>query len=137
MYQDGVRVNEPFGDTVNWALIPESAIDTVYLMPGSNPLFGLNALGGAIAIQTKDGFTHPGTRAEVYGGSFGRVGVAGRDRRLDRRRARLFRDGLVSSRKTAGATSLRPRRQQLFGKLAWRTATCDARRERSRTSTRT
>lgn len=43
VYQDGVRVNEPFGDTVNWALIPESAIDTVLLMPGSNPLFGLNA----------------------------------------------------------------------------------------------
>src|SRR5690606_7488181 len=49
VYQDAVRLNEPFGDTVNWALIPESAIDTVYLMPGSNPLFGLNALGGAIA----------------------------------------------------------------------------------------
>lgn len=75
VYQDAVRINEPFGDTVNWALVPESAIDTVYVMPGSNPLFGLNALGGAIAIETKDGFTHPGTRAEVYGGSFSRLGV--------------------------------------------------------------
>ncbi len=75
VYQDGVHVNEPFGDTVNWALIPDSAIETVYLMPGSNPLFGLNALGGAIAIETKDGFSNAGTRAEVYGGSFGRVGV--------------------------------------------------------------
>ena len=72
VYQDGVRVNEPFGDTVNWALIPDSAIDTVYLMPGSNPLFGLNALGGAISIQTKDGFSHAGTRAEISAGSFGR-----------------------------------------------------------------
>lgn len=75
VYQDAVRVNEPFGDTVNWALIPKSAIDTVYVIPGSNPLFGLNALGGAISIRTKDGFTHPGTRAEVFGGSFSRVGV--------------------------------------------------------------
>ena len=75
VYQDAVRINEPFGDTVNWALIPESAIDTVYVMPGSNPLFGLNALGGAISIETKDGFTHPGTRAEVFGGSFSRVGL--------------------------------------------------------------
>jgi len=75
VYQDGVRINEPFGDTVNWALIPQSAIETVYLMPGSNPLFGLNALGGAISIETKDGFAHPGTRAEVYAGSFSRVGV--------------------------------------------------------------
>lgn len=75
VYQDGVRVNEPFGDTVNWALIPESAIETVYLMPGSNPLFGLNALGGAIAIETKDGFTSEGSGLEVYGGSFSRLGV--------------------------------------------------------------
>jgi len=75
VYQDAVRINEPFGDTVNWALIPESAIDTVYVMPGSNPLFGLNALGGAIAIETKDGFTHPGTRAEAYTGSFSRLGM--------------------------------------------------------------
>src|SRR5690606_12663176 len=75
VYQDGVRVNEPFGDTVNWALIPKSAIDTVYLMPGSNPLFGLNALGGAIAIDTKDGFSHAGTRAEAFAGSFSRIGM--------------------------------------------------------------
>jgi outer membrane receptor protein involved in Fe transport len=75
VYQDGVRVNEPFGDTVSWALIPDSAIDTVYLMPGSNPLFGLNALGGAISIETKDGFSHPGTSAEAYAGSFSRFGV--------------------------------------------------------------
>ena len=75
VYQDGVRVNEPFGDTVSWALIPDSAIDTVYLMPGSNPLFGLNALGGAISIETKDGFSHPGTSAQVYAGSFSRLGV--------------------------------------------------------------
>ncbi len=75
VYQDGVRSNEPFGDTVNWALIPESAIDSVVLLPGANPLFGLNALGGAIAIRTKDGFLSPGTRAEVLAGSFGRTAL--------------------------------------------------------------
>ena len=74
VYQDGVRINEPFGDTVNWALIPDSAIDTVYLMPGSNPLFGLNALGGAISIRTKDGATDPGSSIEVHAGSFSRFG---------------------------------------------------------------
>ncbi len=73
IYQDGVRINEPFGDTVNWALIPDSAIDSVYLVPGSNPLFGLNALGGAIAVRTKDGFDDAGTRADLTAGSFGRV----------------------------------------------------------------
>ena len=75
VYQDGVRVNEPFGDTVSWALIPESAIESLHVVPGSNPLFGLNALGGAIAVRTKDGFSEDNTRAEVTAGSFGRVGV--------------------------------------------------------------
>ncbi len=73
VYQDGVRINEPFGDTVNWALIPDSAIASVSLTPGSNPLFGLNALGGALAIETKNGFTHPGTSVEIYSGSFSRT----------------------------------------------------------------
>ena len=75
VYQDGVRVNEPFGDTVSWALIPESAIESLTLMLGSNPLFGLNTLGGAIAVRTKDGFADDSTRAEVTAGSFNRVDV--------------------------------------------------------------
>ncbi|MGA7537572.1 MAG: TonB-dependent receptor [Steroidobacteraceae bacterium] len=75
VYVDGVRVNESFGDTVNWDLIPESAINTVSLISGSNPVFGLNTLGGALSIQTKSGRTNPGTRIETYGGSFGRRSV--------------------------------------------------------------
>jgi hypothetical protein len=73
VYQDGVRLNEPFGDTVNWDLIPAHAIASVNLMPGSNPLFGLNALGGAISLQTKTGSSHPGHAVSLLGGSFGRV----------------------------------------------------------------
>jgi outer membrane receptor protein involved in Fe transport len=72
VYIDGVRVNESFGDTVNWDLIPESAISTVTLISGSNPVFGLNTLGGALAIQTKTGHDNPGTEFEASGGSFGR-----------------------------------------------------------------
>jgi outer membrane receptor protein involved in Fe transport len=72
VYVDGVRVNESFGDTVNWDLIPESAISTVTLMSGSNPVFGLNTLGGALSVQTKSGHDNPGTVLEAYGGSFGR-----------------------------------------------------------------
>lgn len=73
VFQDGVRVNEPFGDVVNWDLIPPSAISSVNLIPGSNPVFGLNTLGGALSINTKSGFQYPGVRAEAYGGSFGRA----------------------------------------------------------------
>ncbi len=73
VYQDGVRVNESFGDTVNWDLIPRFAIDRIELVPGSNPLFGLNTLGGSLSVRTKNGFAHPGTRFQGEGGSFGRL----------------------------------------------------------------
>lgn len=73
VYQDGVRINDPFGDVVSWALVPEAAIASVDLIPGSNPVFGLNALGGALSLRTKDGFSNPGTGAEAMHGSFGRT----------------------------------------------------------------
>jgi len=77
VYQDGVRINEPFGDTVNWDLIPQNAIAGITLMPGSNPLFGLNTLGGALSIQTKSGEHFPGGGIQASGGSFGRWAVEG------------------------------------------------------------
>jgi outer membrane receptor protein involved in Fe transport len=72
VYIDGVRVNESFGDTVNWDLVPQAAVSTVTLISGSNPVFGLNTLGGALSIRTKSGHDNPGTEFEAYGGSFGR-----------------------------------------------------------------
>ena len=76
VFFDGVRVNEPFGDSVNWDLIPASAISSIQLIPGSNPAFGLNTLGGAIAVYTKSGSSEypdrPGGSVSVSGGSFGR-----------------------------------------------------------------
>ncbi len=77
VYQDGVRINEPFGDTVNWDLIPQNAIANIVLMPGSNPLFGLNTLGGALSVQTKSGEHFPGGGIQVLGGSWGRWAVEG------------------------------------------------------------
>jgi iron complex outermembrane receptor protein len=75
IYVDGVRVNEPFGDVVNWDLIPESAIESVSMVPGSNPMFGLNSLGGSVVVTTKSGADFPGVAAKVFGGSFGRYGL--------------------------------------------------------------
>src|SRR4051812_25326083 len=73
VFQDGVRINEPFGDVVNWDLLPQSAISSIQLIPGSNPLFGLNTLGGALAIYTKSGRQFPGGSVELSGGSFDRT----------------------------------------------------------------
>ena len=72
VFLNGVRLNEPFGDIVNWDLLPPDAIRSLNLMPGSNPLFGLNTLGGALSMETKTGFSSPGAEAELSFGSFGR-----------------------------------------------------------------
>jgi iron complex outermembrane recepter protein len=71
VYQNGVRVNEVFGDIVNWDFIPEKAIRSMTLMP-SNPVFGLNAIGGAISIEMKNGFNYQGVETELRAGSYGR-----------------------------------------------------------------
>lgn len=73
VFFDGIRVNEPFGDVVNWDLIPLNAIERFDLFPGSNPLFGLNTLGGAFSLRTRSGFSSPGVEASTLAGSFGRT----------------------------------------------------------------
>ncbi len=75
VYVDGVRQNQPFGDVVSWDLIPKIAIADIALIPGSNPVFGLNTLGGALSVETKDGHSAPGTSIAASGGSFGRRAV--------------------------------------------------------------
>ena len=72
VYQNGVRINEVFGDVVNWDLIPQSAINRLTLVP-SNPVYGLNATGGALAFEMKNGYTYHAVEGEVNGGSYGRA----------------------------------------------------------------
>lgn len=72
LYMDGVRLNQPFGDVVSWDLLPKSAIRSMSLVPGSNPLFGRNSLGGTLSVRTKDGKSDPGFELEGSYGSFHR-----------------------------------------------------------------
>jgi iron complex outermembrane recepter protein len=73
VYQNGVRINEVFGDIINWDFLPENAINRMTLVP-SNPVYGLNAIGGALSLEMKNGFTWHGFETEVNGGSYGRIG---------------------------------------------------------------
>ncbi len=73
VFQNGARINEPLGDAVNFDLLPESAIHSVSLVGGSNPLFGLNTLGGALSVEMKNGFNFEGHAAEISGGAWGRI----------------------------------------------------------------
>ena len=123
VFQDGVRINEPFGDTVNWGLIPQSAISSINLMPGSNPVFGLNTLGGALSVNTKSGSSYPGFAAEVMAGSWARRGLnasyGGANGNIDYfvtgnfNKENGWRDSSVSEV------------NQLFGKVGWQNDTTD------------
>jgi len=123
VYQDGVRINEPFGDTVNWDLIPTSAISTINLIPGSNPLFGLNTLGGALSIRTKSGAQYPGSEAQLYGGSFGRRAAQVQQGGVDR-----AYDYFVSAsgfREDGWRVQSPSDVRQLFAKLGWQDSKTD------------
>ena len=72
VYLNGVRVNEGFGDTMQWDLVPEAAIRRIDLV-GGNPAYGLNALGGALSLQTQSGLSFSGSEFEIKGGSHGRL----------------------------------------------------------------
>jgi outer membrane receptor protein involved in Fe transport len=72
VFLDGIRVNEPFGDVVNWDMIPMNALASLDVIPGSNPLYGLGTLGGALSMRTKNGFDNPGVEMKTLTGSFGR-----------------------------------------------------------------
>jgi iron complex outermembrane receptor protein len=76
VYQNGVRLNEALGDTVNYDLIPQVAIERMDVWT-NNPIFGLNALGGAFNFRTKSGFTFQGLELEGQVGSSGRYEGSG------------------------------------------------------------
>jgi outer membrane receptor protein involved in Fe transport len=119
VYLDGVRMNQPFGDVVSWDLIPRAALQSLTLMPGSNPLFGLNTLGGSLALQTKDGRSAPGTSMELKLGSHDRRNFLlehgfANDLGLDGySMVNLFHDGGWRKQSPSDV-------RQLFGKLRWR-----------------
>lgn len=118
VFVDGVRVNEPFGDTVLWDLVPSAAIGSLVLIPGANPVFGLNTLGGALSIRTRSGSTSPGTEGRLAAGSFGRRSVsatAGLDGEV--------LDGFVAvqhEREDGWRDHSPSRVRQLFAKGGWR-----------------
>lgn len=70
VYLDGARFNQPFGDTVQFDLLPEAAIRSVNLLDKS-AVYGLNALGGALTLETKTGASDPGLEASFSHGRFG------------------------------------------------------------------
>ncbi len=124
VYMDGVRMNQPFGDVVSWDLMPRAAIANMTLMPGSNPLFGLNTLGGALAVQTKSGLTHAGTSVQTTVGSNQRRSLEMTHGGRNDQGLHWFVTGHVFNE--AGWRDASPSRvQQAFGKLGWKDGPTD------------
>ena len=118
VYMDGVRLNQPFGDVMSWDLIPQAAIGEVTLIPGSNPLFGLNTLGGALSLETRDGRKSPGTALEIGGGSFARKTASLEHGGSNARGFNWFLAGNLffeDGWRQASPSNVR----QYFGKLGW------------------
>ena len=116
---NGIRLNEAFGDTVNWDLIPTNAIDRADMWT-NNPVFGLNALGGAVNLQMKNGFTYQGfDRRACRAARSAASSSDGAVWRAVRRQCRLSRGAGVARRRLALpiAGQCRPR---LSGDLGWR-----------------
>ncbi|MDE1947112.1 MAG: TonB-dependent receptor [Burkholderiales bacterium] len=123
VFVDGVRINEAFGDTVNWDLIPDVAISSTTLIPGSDPVFGLNTLGGAINVKTTNGRESPGTSVRAYGGSWGRGAIEFRSGGSSEES-----DWFVAANRfhEAGWADFNPSSvAQLFGKAGWHDARTD------------
>jgi outer membrane receptor protein involved in Fe transport len=72
VYVDGGRFNQPFGDTVQFDLLPQAAVERVDIFD-SSPVYGLNALGGAVVIQTKTGRDAPGLFVSADAGDHGQL----------------------------------------------------------------
>ncbi len=68
-YLDGARFNLPFGDTVSLDLVPDAALRSVELLD-SSPVYGLNALGGALVLETATGRSDPGLTASASYGAY-------------------------------------------------------------------
>ena len=118
VYVNGVRFNQAFGDTVNFDLLPDMAIDQMNL-EGSNPVFGLNALGGALNVQLKNGFTYHGGEIEPVGRLVRHVQAALPVRQAERRYRGLCRGKRAAPGRLARSAIFR-HLENFYGDIGWR-----------------
>ncbi|PKB14493.1 outer membrane receptor protein involved in Fe transport [Novosphingobium kunmingense] len=75
VYLDGVRFNQPFGDTLLLDLVPEDALASAELRD-SSPVYGRNALGGVLLLRSATGRDRPGVNARGWVDSIGGAGTS-------------------------------------------------------------
>ena len=123
VFVDGVRVNEPDVEEINFDLIPLEDVERIEVIRGPSAAFGRNSLAGALNIVTRRGNGSLSATAEALAGSFGReryrVRAEGSSSPFDYYfSASQFSDsGFRAQSKSTMA--------QAFGKLGYQTQTTD------------
>jgi len=124
VFLDGVRINEPTVEEVNFDLIPLEAVDRIEVIRGPSVLFGRNTLGAAISLTTRRGEERREIATEISGGSFGHVATrflwSGEARPLD------YYLSLTASYEDGYRDATESRVARAFGKIGVRTAGLDA-----------
>lgn len=123
VFLDGVRINEPDAQEVNFDLLPMDAVQRAELVRGPSAVFGKNSIAGSLLLFTERGGDEPTLSTGFEAGSFGyrgaRVTAAGRVGGFD---------AFVMARAGAedGWRQDTPARiATLFGNLGWRSRTTD------------
>lgn len=75
---DGIPLNDPYGAWVYWDRVPQAAIDRIEVVRGSGTesLYGLNAIGGALQLFTRQPWATTG-RLSIEGGEHGMLRASG------------------------------------------------------------
>lgn len=74
---DGIKINNPYDQNVNWTHLPTHGLESVEVLRGSQSvLYGSEAIGGAVNAYTAVG-GDTGVQAIFDGGSFGTQRLAG------------------------------------------------------------
>jgi outer membrane cobalamin receptor len=71
VFLDGVRVNEPDAQEVNFDLLPMDAVESAELLSGPSAVFGKNSLAGSIQLRTARGTATPELHGELGVGAYG------------------------------------------------------------------
>ena len=73
VYQNGMRINESFGEVVQWDLVPDFATNSMQIFTGGDPIFGQNAIRWSYYNGNENGFNFQGANITTSGGSHGRT----------------------------------------------------------------
>jgi outer membrane receptor protein involved in Fe transport len=134
VFLDGVRVNEPTAEEINFDLLPMEDLERVEIIPGPSVVFGRNTLAGAINLVTERGKEGFSAFAEASAGSSAyqkyRLRLSGRAGPVD-----FYASG-TETLEDGWREATRSRVSRLFSKVGYRAGGTDVTLSYQHASTR-